>query len=130
MTQQNAKLCQQVIGNMALQGARHLIWDQIIAEANKFMPCIDFIAYQENSLTEAKKKVSTALGEVHKRPAVIAENDVDFLSTLSDDLANWYNIQNRLSIISGPRKVIAKHRMLDTVQTKIDIIDHKVNEFI
>ena len=95
-----------------------MIWDQIIAEANKFMPCIDFIAYQENSLTEAKKKVSTALGEVHKRPVVIAENAVDFLSTLPYDLANRYNIQNRVAIISGTRKVIAKHRMLDIVQAK------------
>ena len=43
LTQQNAKLSQQVICNMALQDARHLIWDQIIADPNKFKPYIDFI---------------------------------------------------------------------------------------
>ena len=43
---------------MALYGARHLIWDQIITEANKFRPFLDFVSSQENYLTEAKKKVS------------------------------------------------------------------------
>ena len=43
MIQQNAKLSQQVIGKLALQGARHLIWDQIIIEADKFRPYLDFV---------------------------------------------------------------------------------------
>ena len=72
MIQQNAKLSQQVIGKSTLQGDRHLVWDQIIAEADKFIPYIDFIADQENALTEAKKKVSIVLGEVHKRLVIIA----------------------------------------------------------
>ena len=130
MTQQNAKLVQHMIGNMALQGAINLIWDQIIAEANKSRPYIDFIIDQENDLTESKKKVLTELGEVQKRPVVIAKNAVDFISALSDDLANRYNIQNIVAIISRARKVISKHRMLDTVQAKIGIIDHKVKEVI
>ena len=115
---------------MALQGPRHLIWDQIIIEANNFIPYIDFIADQENALTEAKKKVSIVLEEVQKRPAVIEENVVAFLSSLSYDLDNWYNIQNRVAIIFEARKVIAKHRMLDTLRDKIGIIDHKVKEVI
>ena len=36
LTQQNGKLSQQVTGKLALQGAKHLIWDQIIMEADKF----------------------------------------------------------------------------------------------
>ena len=100
---------------MALQKDRHLIWDQIIVEANKFRPFIDFITDQENALTEAKKKVSTVLVEVQRIPAEIEKNVVDFLSVLLDDLANRYNIQNIFSIISWARRVIAKHRMLNTV---------------
>ena len=119
-----------MIGKLALQGARHLIWDQIIAEANKFITYIDFIADQEKALIEAKKKVLTLLGEVQKRPVVTTENVVAFLISLSDDLTNRCNIQSRVSIIFGGRKVIAKHRMLDTIQAKIDIIKHKVKEVI
>ena len=119
-----------MIGKLALKGARHVIWDQIIAEANKFKPYIDFIAEQEKALTKAKKKVLMVLGEVQKRPVVTTENFVALLSSLPEDMTNRYNIQNRVAIISRARKVIAKHRMLDTVQAKIDIIEHKVKEVI
>ena len=39
----NVKLTKQVIGQMALQGARDLIWDGIIREANKFRLYLDYI---------------------------------------------------------------------------------------
>ena len=115
LAQQNAKLSQQVVGKFALQGDRHLIWDHIIIEADKFQPYIDFIEDQENSMIEAKKKVLTVLGEVQKRPVATAKNVVAFLISLLDDLANRYGIQNRVAVVSRARKVIAKHRMLDIV---------------
>ena len=115
---------------MALQGGRHLIWDQIIAEANKFKPFLYFVSSQENALTEAKKKVSTVQGEVSKILAKVAKNAIEFLISLSDDLVSRYGIQNRFAIIFGARKVIAKHRMLYMVLAKIGIIDHKVKEVI
>ena len=40
---QNTKLTKQVDGQMALQGARHMNWDNIIQDANKFRPYLDFI---------------------------------------------------------------------------------------
>ena len=52
------------MSKLALQGARNLIWDQIIVETDKFRPYIYFIADQENAMIEAKKKVMTVLGEV------------------------------------------------------------------
>ena len=44
LTHQNDKLSKQVVGNMALQGSKHLIWDQIIVEANKFRPFLYFVS--------------------------------------------------------------------------------------
>ena len=44
------------------------------------------------------------------------------------NLANRYGIQNKGFFVSRARKVIAKHRMLETVQAKIGIIEHKVQE--
>ena len=63
LIQQNAKLSQQVVGKFALQGTRHLIWDQIFIEADKFWPYLDFIEDQESAMVEAKKRVLTVLGE-------------------------------------------------------------------
>ena len=77
-----------MVGKLALQGARHLIWDQIIIEANKFWPYLDFIEDQESAMVEAKKKVLTVLGEIQKRPLVTAKNAITFLSSLSNDSTN------------------------------------------
>ena len=62
--------------------------------------------------------------------AKVAKNAIEFLISLSDDLVSKYDIQNRVAIIFGARKVISKHRMLHIVLAKIGIIDHKVREVI
>ena len=104
-----------MVGKLALQGTRHLIWDQITIEADKFRPYLDFIEDKENTIKEAKKKVLTVLREMQKRPVTTMENFVAFLCSLSNDFANRYGIQNRVAMVYGARKVIAKHRMLETV---------------
>ena len=49
-------MSQQVVGKLALQGVRHLIWDQIIMEADKFRPYLDIIEDHEIAMKEAKKQ--------------------------------------------------------------------------
>ena len=78
----------------------------------------------------AKKNVLIVKQELHKRPVEVAQNAINFLSTLSEDQTSRCGIQNRVVVIYGARKVVGKHRMLDTVQAKIDIIDYKVKEVI
>ena len=56
----------------------------------------------------AKKNVSIVNGELHKRPVGVAQNAVNFLSSLSDKQVRRYDIQNILVVISGARKVIGK----------------------
>ena len=45
------------MGQMALQGARNLIWDEIIREANKFRLYLYYIADQESALKIAKHNI-------------------------------------------------------------------------
>ena len=111
---------------LALQGAIHLIWDQIIIEVDKFRPYLDFIEDHKITMVEAKKKVLIVLGEIQKRPVAIAKNAITFLSSFSDNSANRYSIQNRVVVVSMARKVVAKHMMLETVWDKIEFIEHKV----
>ena len=58
------------------------------------------------------------------------ENFINFLSSFSDNFANRYGIQNKVSVVSGARKVVAKHRMLETVRAKKGVIEHKFWEVI
>ena len=58
----------------------------------------------------------------------VAQNAINFLSTLSEDQVRKFDIQDRVVVISCARKVIGKYKMLDTVHDKVDIISHKVKE--
>ena len=55
LTQQNRKLSQQVISKLALQGTKHLIWDQIIMEDDKFWPYLNVITDLGLAIEETKK---------------------------------------------------------------------------
>ena len=107
-----------------------MIWDHIIIEADKFQPYLDFIEDQESTMVEAKKKFLTILGEIQKRPMATTKNSITSLSSLSDDSANRYGIQNRVAVVSRVRKVVTKHMMLETTWAKIEVIEHKVLEVI
>ena len=107
-----------------------MIWDKIISESDKFRPYLNFIFDQEDALEVAKKNVSKVKGELHKKSAKVAQNAFNFLSNFSEEQTSKYGIPNRVAIISGARKVVRKHRMLDNVHAKIDIIDHKFKEGI
>jgi len=60
----------------------------------------------------------------------VAQNAINFLSTLSEDQVKRFDIQDKIVVISWARKVIGKYRMLDTIQAKVDIISHKFKEVI
>ena len=70
---------------MALQGTRHMIWDNIILEANKFIPYLDYIADHEDALKVAKQKILIVKQELNNKPMEVAQNAINFLSTLSKD---------------------------------------------
>ena len=121
LTNRNTKLTKQVVGQMALQGAKHKIWDNIILEANKFRSYLDYIANQEDALKVAKHKLLIVKQELNMKPMELAQNAINFLSTLLEDQVKRFDIQDIFVVISWDRKVIGKYRMLDTVQDKVEL---------
>ena len=109
-----------------MQGAKHLIWDQIIIEGDKFQPYLDVIEDLEYAVREARKQVQVVAAKVNKKPSDITESAITFVSSLSDEATNKYGIQNRVIVVSEARKAISKHRMMETIQGKIDVAKHKV----
>ena len=67
---------------------------------------------------------------MNKKPLEIVESTVTFLSSLSDEASNRYGLQNRVVLVFEARKAIAKHRMMETVQAKIEVTEHKVQEVV
>ena len=54
LVEKNNKLAKQVLGQLSLQGEKHLIWDVLIAEAAKLWPYLDFIL-DKDIVTQAAK---------------------------------------------------------------------------
>ena len=117
-----------MVGQLALQGAKHMIWDEIIKEANKFRPYLDFIADRESALKAGRKNIFIVKQGLNKKPMEVAQNAINFLSSLLEDQVRRFCIQDKVVISSWARKVIGKYRMLETIQAKVDIISLRDKE--
>ena len=90
-----------MIGKLALQSTKHMIWDQIIIEADKFQPYLHVIEDLELAMREAKKQVQIVEAEVKKKPLETAENTMTYLSSLSDEASSSYGLQTRVVVVSA-----------------------------
>ena len=50
----NEKLVKKVTGQMFMQGDKNIIWDELILEARKLRPYLDYILEKENDIQESK----------------------------------------------------------------------------
>ena len=97
---QNVKLTKQVISQMALQGAMHLIWDEIIREDNKFRLYLDYIVDQESALKVARQNILIVKQGLNKKPMQVAQKAINFLSTLSEYQVKRFGIHDKVIIAS------------------------------
>ena len=92
LVENNDKLTKQVSGQAALQGAKHLIWDVIIAEEAKLWPYLDFIWDKDTAAHAAKKNVQIEKQDLNKRPMDTANNAINFLNNLIEENLRKANI--------------------------------------
>ena len=64
---------------------------------------------------------------LNKNPADIDKNTINFLNALSQDDLRTMGIKYRITVITWIMKVVGKHEHVDTVQDKIDIMQHPIN---
>ena len=58
----NDKLAKQFSGQLLVRGARHLLWDMVISEANRIMPYLNYIQDKE-MVINASKQICTVVKE-------------------------------------------------------------------
>ena len=59
-----------------------------------------------------------------------ANNEISFLKNLTEEDIEQENIQDRVLVITWARKVVNKHRHLETVEAKVNFMHNQVKEFI
>ena len=92
-----------------MQGAKHIIWDVIIAEAAKLIPYLDCILGKEIGMQAARQSVATVKEVQKKNPIDTSNNTTSFLNGLTKDDMKKTNIKDRISVITWARKIVTKH---------------------
>ena len=82
---ENNKLTKQVIGQSALQWAKHIIWDVLITEATKIRPYLDYILDQEIVMRASRQSVTVVRQVLNKKPIDTAQNAIYFLNSLTKE---------------------------------------------
>ena len=130
MVEKNNKLEKQVTGQSSLQGAKHLIWDVLIAEATKLRPYLDFILDKDIVTQEDRHNFMMVKQFLNKNPIDTSNNAISFLNSLTEEEIRKANIQYRILVIMWERKVVNKYHNLETVQEKIGVMHHQIKGFI
>ena len=85
MVEKNNKLEKQVTGQSSLQGAKHLIWDVLIAKATKFRPYLDFILDNDIVTQVSIQNFMMVKRVLNKKLIDTANNVISFLNSLTEE---------------------------------------------
>ena len=67
---------------------------------------------------------------LNKNPIDKTNSIVSFVNGVSEDYLKTMEIKDIIPIITWERKIVGKHKHLDTVHNKINITQHQVKMFI
>ena len=81
----NDKLAKQLIGKLVVQGARHLLWYMIIAEATKIRPYLNFTKDKEMVINATRQSCVSVKEDLDRKLADTTRNTIKFLNTLSEE---------------------------------------------
>ena len=101
----------------------------IIAEDVKTRPDLNYILEKEMVINISRQSCTAVKEALNKNPVDTVKNTINFLNTLSGEYLRTMGIKDRIAVITWARKVVGKHQHIETVQEKIDIMQHQVNIF-
>ena len=81
-------------------------------------------------MQDARQSVTTIKEVLNQKSIDIANNTISFLNSLNEHDLKVAGIKDIISVIICERKVVSKHKHLETVHAKIDIMNHQIKFFI
>jgi FtsZ-binding cell division protein ZapB len=76
------KLKTRLRGKGLLQGAKHIIWDSIVAEASKFRVYLNFINDKYSMAITARSRCTVVNETLAKKPSEWAQNAINLLNSI------------------------------------------------
>jgi hypothetical protein len=105
-------------GKGLLQGANNIIWDSIAIEAAKFIVYLNFINDKERIVITTRSRCTVVNETLEKKPLEWAQNAINILKSIHITKPHTIGVKDRTTLIIWDSRVIAKHKLLKSVQTK------------
>jgi hypothetical protein len=105
-------------GKGLLQRAKHIIWDSIVVEASNFKVYLNFINDKDNIAITTRRRCTVVNETLAKNPSEWDQNSISLLNSIPTVEFQTIGVKHRTTLIIWARRVIAKHNLLKSVQTK------------
>jgi len=122
-------LKEKVIGNIPLQGAKHILWDDLIVENTKFRQYLKMIEDQDVTTESPKRKCLVLLENMYRRPIDTAQNAINFLNFASSLDLQILSVNDITKNIIWARKVLGKYGLIQSVKNKSNQLKQNVQHF-
>jgi cell division protein FtsB len=94
-----SKLKNRLKGKTLLQGAKHVIWDVIAAEAAKFRVYLNFINDKDSVAATTQSRCVVVNEVLAKKPSEWAQNVIDLLNYVPTSYLQTIGVKDRIALI-------------------------------
>ncbi len=113
------KLKEKARGVLPLEGAKHLLWDELSKDVQSFRLQLMIVEVHEKALVVAFSKCKLAEEKLANRTQEVAHNAINFLSKTPAAYLQILKVSNRTLLLVGARKVLHKYTLLNSVKEKM-----------
>ena len=125
----NHKLKEKTKGVLPLEGAKHLLWDELIEDIHAFRPQLMIVEEHEKALGVASNRCKLAEEKLINRTQEVAQNAINFLSKAPASELQILKVSNMTVLLVDARRVLQKYTLLNAVRGKMSQIQKQVQEF-
>jgi hypothetical protein len=123
------KLNMRLKGKGLLQGSKYIIWDSIVVEAAKFIVYLNFINDKDSISITARSRCTVLNETLSKEASEWAQNAINLLNSIPTADLLTIGVKYKTTSIIWAKRVIDKHNLLKSVQTKATQMEQSVQEF-
>ena len=123
------RLRQKATGVLPLEGAKHLLWDELIADIYALRPQLMIVEEHNKALVTASNKCKLAEEKLMNKTQETAQNAINFLSRAPSSELQILKVKNMTASLVDARKFLQKYNLMNEVREKMSQIRNQVQIF-
>ena len=105
-------------GKGLFQGSKYIIWDSIVAKVAKSRVYSNFINDKDSMAITTRRRCTVVNETLANKPSKWAQNFISLLNSIPTAKLQTIGVKYRTTLIIWARRVIGKHNLLKSFQTK------------